>query len=187
MREVAFVVVVDGDARHVVLVGAMGSGKTTIGGRLAAALDRKFLDNDVALRQRTGCTAAQLEARDGIDALHDAEAAALLSSLGDSAPAVIGAAASTIVDPEVQRALRGGVFVVWLRPDRATLTARMPRSSTRPFAGEDPVQLVARQSRERDPLFAQVADLTLDSADGTPERAVTRIIASFPGSRRANG
>jgi shikimate kinase len=173
--------------RHVVLVGAMGSGKTTIGVPLAAALERQFVDNDARLLDLTGMTAAKLAARDGVDALHDAEAEALLDALGEAGSSVIAAAASTIADPSVRRALERDAFVVWLRAAPATLASRLPRSASRPFGGVEPSQLVARQSRERDPLFEQIADFTVNSDASTPGEVVTRILGVLPKPANPNG
>jgi shikimate kinase len=173
--------------RHVVLVGAMGTGKSTIGVRLAAALERRFLDNDALLLEQTGMTAAALATRDGVDALHDAESVALLQAIGETAPSVIAAAASTIVDPAVRKALAAVAFVVWLRAEPAILAARLPRSAARPFGSEEPSDLVTRQARERDPLFAQVADFTVRSDDSTPDEVVTRILAVLPEPLNPNG
>ena len=94
-------------------------------------------------------------------------------------PAVIAAAASTIVDPVVRRDLAARAFVVWLRADARTLAARTPQSSTRPFANDDPVLLVAEQARERDPLFARTADLVVESGGETPDAVVLRILDSL--------
>ena len=162
--------------RHVVLVGAMGSGKTTIGVPLAVALGRPFVDNDDALVRSAGHTAADFEAREGIDALHDTEAAIVLDALRAPVPSVIAAAASTVSNPIVRDALARYAFVVWLRVAPATLAARMPQSSARPLARENPAQLVAQQGRERDPIFERIADLEV-STDGTgPDSVVTRIV-----------
>jgi shikimate kinase len=165
--------------RHVVLVGAMGTGKSTIGTRLAAARGQAFVDNDRSVERQTGLTAAQLAARDGIDALHAAEADVLLAALREPDGAVIAAAASTIVAAEVRAALARDAFVVWLRADPATLAARLPQSPTRPYAAEDPTRLVSEQSRVRDPLFAQAADVTVDTASASPDQAVTTILSAL--------
>jgi shikimate kinase len=158
----------------------MGSGKSTIGRSVAAALERRFVDNDEQVLAATGMTAAELSERDGIDALHHAEAEALLDALRAPAASVIAAAASTIVDPSVRRALQQHAFVVWLRAAPTILAARMPRSPTRPFGRVDPARLVAQQSRDRDPLFAQIADLTVESDASTPDEVVKRVLAGLP-------
>jgi shikimate kinase len=170
---------------HIALVGPMGSGKSTIGIPLAAALDRPFLDNDAQLFERTGETAADLAAREGIKALHDAEAQELLRALRSSEPSVIAAAASTINDPEVRESLPRDAFVVWLRADTQTLAARMPQSKTRPFAGEDPARVVSRQAEARDPLYAQVADLTVETDRSSPSASVALILEQLPPALKA--
>jgi shikimate kinase len=169
-----------------VLVGAMGSGKTTIGLPLAAALGRPFVDNDAQLLERTGSTAAAIGAQDGIDALHDAEARALLAALRSPTAAVIAAAASTITVAEVRELLGHTTFVVWLRAAPEVLAERMPRSVTRPFAAEDPARVVARQAGERDPLFAEVADISLASDRSEPAAVVSEILAKLPDDLAGN-
>ena len=158
----------------------MGSGKSTVGVPLAASLHRPFVDNDAQLLERAGTTAAELAAREGVDALHEAEAEALLAALRVPEPAVIAAAASTIGRPTVRDALVGDAFVVWVRAAPAVLAARMPQSETRPFSGEEPSRLVAQQSRERDPLFAQIADLVVESDRMTAGDVVAQILAALP-------
>ena len=156
----------------------MGSGKTTVGTRVAAALDRRFVDNDALLRQTTGASAAEIATRDGADTLHRIEAETLLVALASPEAAVIAAAASTITDARVRFALSISAWVVWLRADPATLVARLPGSATRPFREHDPAALVAEQSRERDQLFGAVADLTLDTGALDVAAVVERVLAS---------
>lgn len=169
----------DASARHIVLVGAMGSGKSTIGRRLASALGRTFLDNDDMLERRTGVTAAALADAEGTDALHRAEAATLLDALRAGPAAVVAAAASTIEDPEVRAALPASAWVVWLRADPRTLAARLPGSATRPFSRADPARLVADQARRRDPLFQSVADAEFWTDRADPGRVVADVLAAL--------
>jgi shikimate kinase len=171
--------VADGAAtRHIVFVGAMGSGKTTIGCRVATALGRAFVDNDELLETTIGSTAAEIAARDGVDALHLVEATTLLDALDAHPPAVIAAAASTIEVPAVRSALRNRAWVAWLRADPATLAARMPGSPTRPFAGADPARIVAEQARRRDGRFAQVADAEFPTDRTRPDQVVSEVMAA---------
>jgi shikimate kinase len=166
--------------RHVVLVGAMGSGKTTIGVPLAGSLHRPLVDNDAQLVDRAGMTAAELAEREGVDKLHQAEAENLLAALRSPAVSVITAAASTIASREVRDALEQDAFVVWLRADPAALAARMASSETRPFSSEEPARVVEQQARDRDPLFAQVADLVVEPDRSTPDAVVARILERLP-------
>jgi shikimate kinase len=158
----------------------MGSGKTTIGIPLAQSLHRPFVDNDARLLARTGLTAAELGAREGIDALHDAEAEALLAALGAPEMSVIAAAASTIGNPAARKALERDAFVVWLRAGPDALAARMRQSETRPFSDEAPARVVARQARARDSLFAGIADLVVETDRSTAGAVVARILEQLP-------
>ena len=166
-------------ARHVVFVGAMGAGKSTIGRRVAAALDRPFVDNDEALEDSVGMSAADLSGRAGVHELHRIEAAIVLDALNAVAPAVIAAAASTIDDAGVREALRLDAWVAWLRAEPDVLIERLPRSATRPFADHDPVRLVHEQARERNALFAEVADATFDTdpTDAASDDGIARLVA----------
>jgi len=156
----------------------MGSGKTTIGTRVAATLNRPFVDNDDALKRTAGMSAAELAAREGVGALHRAEAETVLDALQRSEPSVIAAAASTVTDPTVRNELAHRAWVVWLRADADALVARLAESAVRPFRDQDPRRLVTAQSRARDALFADVADMTVDTGDATIGDVVTAVLAS---------
>ena len=69
------------EAEHIVVIGAMGSGKTTVGERLAGALDRAFHDSDRSIESRTGRSGREIAETDGVDALHDLEKEVLLDSV----------------------------------------------------------------------------------------------------------
>ena len=162
-------------ARHVVLMGLMGSGKTSIGAPLAERLGRPFLDNDVALQRRAGRTAREIAATDGTDALHDEEAAAVLDALATLEPAVIGAAASTIESPKVRDALREH-FVVWLDTDLDVLAHKLARKEHRPEVTGSPREFLERQRDRRGPLLRDVASLVIGSDRSDDAGTVERIV-----------
>src|SRR6476661_8341308 len=130
---------------HVVLVGLMGTGKTTIGALVAERLQRRFFDNDDVLERRTGRTAAELRRERGEEVLHRLEAEILLECLATRPVAVIAAAASTILDDDARDALRDDAFVVWLRTDLPVLTARLSDPGTRPLRADTRNEILARQ------------------------------------------
>src|SRR5438270_12772397 len=92
--------------RHVVLIGMMGAGKTTVGSRLARAMDRPFVDSDVQVEQRTARTVREIFETDGEAAYRAIESEVLAEALGSEEPAVIAAAGGTILDPTNRRPLR---------------------------------------------------------------------------------
>lgn len=143
----------------------MGSGKTSLGSAIAAALGWPLRDSDPDLLAATGRSARQIAADDGIDALHDLERDHLLDGLADPAPSVICAAASVVDEPAVRDALRDpSALVVWLRVSAETAARRMTSTDHRPRP-----EAIEAQAARRDPWFAVVADLTIDAdtpADG---------------------
>ena len=160
------------DPRPLVLVGLMGSGKTTVGPRLAAELGRPFVDNDVALRDETGRTPAEIVADDGADALHRHEAATLLAALARPGPLVIAAAASVVLDPTVRRRLDDDATVVWLQASDETLRARLADPGVRPNLGGEPARIVTRHHRERADWYRQVADYSVETTGRSPAAVV---------------
>ncbi|MGH9085442.1 MAG: shikimate kinase [Acidimicrobiales bacterium] len=151
--------------RHVVLVGLMGSGKTTVGRRLAARLGREFIDADRALEEITDRTIADIFETDGEAAFRDIEADVLEELLEHHAPAVVASGGGVVLHPDSRIRLRGAdVTVVWLDAGPAFLASRVEGKAHRPLlAGEEPArEVLARLHAERAPLYAEVADLTVD-------------------------
>lgn len=160
-------------AEHWVLVGLMGSGKTTIGRLLAARAGRDFIDNDAQLMATTGRTAAELQAEHGRDALHRFEREALVTALDGHVPAVIAAAASVVDDPQTRAVVRRAATVIWLDVDPEELARRVRRPSHRPLSS-DPLPQLEEQHRVRAAALQEVADLVV-AADGTPEQIVDEV------------
>jgi shikimate kinase len=168
--------------RHVVLVGLMGSGKTTIGRSLAARLGRSFVDNDVVLQERTGRTAREIADSEGADALHRREGEAVVAALGNPEGAVVAAAAAAPFAPAAAGALASHT-VVYLRVAPAVLAARLARAAGaddhRPFVAHDARAVLDEQFEQRDAGYRALATLTVDAdAEGGPEQVVDEISAA---------
>jgi shikimate kinase len=164
--------------RNVVLVGLMGSGKSTIGRELAARLGRRYIDNDDQLRRDAGRSAHEIAARSGLDELHRQEATSLAHVLEDNRDAVVGAGASTIEDPDIRARLRDE-FVVWLDTDVDTLVERFDDRGHRPVIAGTPRQVLEQQYEKRAPLFREVASTVVSGAGETPARAADEIAAAL--------
>ena len=149
---------------HIVLVGLMGSGKTTVGILLAEALGVLHLDSDRDIQRETGLRGRDLAARDGIDALHALEARHLLGALAQPGTTVISAAASTLDDPASRTELRSPRhLIVWLRASPAVIAARLRPDDHRPGFGPDLTEVITQQATRRMAALEEVADLTLDA------------------------
>jgi shikimate kinase len=160
----------DASTRNVVLMGLMGSGKTTIGRALARTLNRPFLDNDEVLEQRTGRSAAEIARADGVSALHDAELDALEAGLACDRPAVVAAAAAVIEAPGIAELLRPHT-VVYLHADPGTLASRVRDE----HAAHRRIASLPKQYATRDGLYRSVANVVVETAG----RAVDDIVAQI--------
>jgi shikimate kinase len=167
---------------HVVLIGLMGSGKTTIGSALAARLHRPFVDNDEALTGRYGHTAREIESAAGFDTLHRDESEVLCRALADPTASVIAAAAGAVPEPGVADALRAHT-VVYLRASPTELARRVesgPGDGHRPFGTRAPLELLSAQFSERDAEYSSVASLVVDTGSRSPDEivdAIARVVA----------
>ena len=167
--------------RHVVLVGLMGSGKTSVGRRLAAQLGWPYRDSDKDIEAVTGLTVRELRERDGVDAMHALEARQLLDALADAEPTVIGAAASTVEVPECRAALGApDVAVVWLRAAPEVLAKRFAaKDRHRPEFGSSPEAFLTEQAERRHPLFASLDPIVIDVDRIRPKEAAARAMAAL--------
>jgi shikimate kinase len=164
--------------RHVVLTGLMSSGKTTVGHALARRLGRRYLDNDSELARRTGDTARDIAAREGLDTLHRDEAAAFMAALATTEPAVVGAPASVITDPDMRRRLRDH-YVVWLDTDIETLAGRLHGKGHRPVIQGDVREFLERQHRERAPFFREAASQVVHPRGDDADEVAQTIADAF--------
>ena len=150
-------------APHVVLVGLMATGKTTIGKRVAKRLDRPFVDADAELEARTGMSIRELFETEGEDEFRRLEAKLLGELLDATAPQVIATGGGAVVTAATRERLKGpDSFVVWLDADPVFLASRAAGKTTRPLLDDDPVGTLSRLSQERSPWYREVADATLD-------------------------
>jgi shikimate kinase len=157
---------------HLVLVGPMGAGKSTIGTIVAERLGHSYVDSDGEVERRTGRTARQIAETDGIDALHRLELTVLRDALSNRAPSVIGSAAS-VVDESVGRlALGMSRQVVWLHADAEHLAQRSAAGGSDHRPDVDP-SVVQR----REPLYRSVATSVVDVDDLAPEVVADKVLA----------
>ena len=165
--------------KHVLLVGMMGVGKTTVGNLLAARLGRPHLDSDAQVRAATGRTVPDILRTDGEAAFRIEESAALRDAVGTGEPTVVSVAGGAVLDPANRRLLRRHGTVVWLRADPSTLARRVGDGSGRPLLDGDPDGNLRRLEAERRPLYAELADVVVDVDDVDPSGVVDRIVAAL--------
>ena len=164
----------DGPPR-ILLIGMMGSGKTTVGRELTELTGWPMVDNDELVRALTGREPRAIAADDGEDALHDAEAAALARALDLPPPLIVGVAGAMVDRPDVRDGLRDAGHVVWLRARPQTLSARVGGGTGRRPEAADPAWMAGRAA-EREPLYRAAADHVIDVDDRTPADIAAEIL-----------
>ena len=168
----------DGPCR-VLLVGMMGSGKSTIGRLLSAATGWPYIDNDELVRQSHGATARQILAERGEAQMRAAESEALARGVAAAAPTLIGVAAGAILEPADRERLRAGGIVVWLRADAAAIESRAMGADHRPWLDTGGESWIRDTVGERDPLYASVADIVVDTGTKAAEASAEDLLASL--------
>ena len=166
-------------ARHLVLVGPMGAGKTSIGRCLAKHFGLPFVDSDHVVEQRTGATVPTIFECEGEAGFRARERETLATLLAGPA-AVLATGGGAVLDADTRRLLAANGFVVHLHADVPTLLERLARDRSRPLlaAGDREVTL-RRLATERDPLYAEVADLVFDTAHLAPAEAARQLASEL--------
>ena len=145
--------------QHLVLVGMMGVGKTTVARVVADRLHRRVLDSDAIIESRTGRTVREIFAEDGEPAFRAMETEVLLESLALPEPVVIAGAGGVVLSETNRAALKASAArVVWLCADPATLLERVRSGGHRPLLDDDPAGTLQRMFTERESLYREVAD-----------------------------
>jgi shikimate kinase len=151
----------------------MGAGKSTIGRCLANDLQRPFVDSDLLVEVHHGSSPAELELREGLARLHDAELETMRRVLV-TRDSVVFAAAASVVDRVSADELQGA-FAVWLDASPEILAARIAGDHDRPALGSDPRAALRRQAEARRPVARDLADLWIDVEQGDPKEISFRI------------
>ncbi len=161
--------------RRVVLVGFMGSGKSTVGPLLADLLGWRFLDMDCAIEQRTGRPVAALFAERGEEAFREIERGMAVEMAGLDRH-VVAAGGGAFTRPDTRAALQRDAVTVWLRVDLETALGRIPADGIRPLAESRAIMQELLALRE--PAYA-LADLTVGASDGAPATVARRVEAGL--------
>ena len=162
--------------RSVVLVGAPGSGKSTVGSLLARRLELPFLDVDEVIADQAGKSIADIFTVDGEPAFRALERATTLALL-DSA-GVVSLGGGAVTSAEIRSALAAH-RVIWLQVSAASAARRIGMTESRPLLlGNVRGQLV-RLLTERAVLYREVATVTVPTDDHDPDAVVELIMAEL--------
>ena len=152
---------------NVVLIGFMGTGKSSIGRLLAARLHFKFVDTDQLIIKEAGCEIPQIFAERGEAHFRELETAAL-SSLAQAERRVIATGGGIVVREENRPLLRTLGLVVALTASEEVIFQRVSRNKKRPLLQTpNPRETIAQMLAAREPLYAGAAQFSVDTSDLT--------------------
>jgi len=169
-----------------VLVGLPGAGKSTIGRRLAKALDVEMLDTDAAIEARTGRTIADIFATDGEPEFRRIEEEVIREALAEHS-GVLSLGGGAVTTPGVREALAGHT-VVFLEISAAEGVRRTSGSTARPLlAGSGRAEKFRELMTQRVPLYRRLATIRVNTNRRNPGAVVryivTRLEAGVPTAR----
>jgi shikimate kinase len=166
--------------RHLVLVGLMGAGKTTVGKQCAAQLGRAFVDTDELIVDVAGVSFDDLWAAEGEAGFRARERIAVADAAASPAPLVIACGGGAVIDPDNRRELRASGFVVWLAADATVLASRLEGDESRPLlAGRDRATTLTRLGHTRAPAYEAAADVIVETNGRSVDDVVQRVLEEF--------
>lgn len=167
-------------APKAVLVGLPGSGKSTIGRRLAKSMDCAFLDTDAAIEESTGRRIPEIFAADGEAGFRRIEEEVVRAAL-QTHDGVLSLGGGAVTTPGVRAALAGQT-VVYLEISAAEGVRRTGGNTVRPLlAGPDRAQKYTALMAERVPLYRSVATIRINTNRRNPRAVVHQIAARLEG------
>ena len=167
-------------ARSIVLVGMPGSGKTSIGRRLAQYLGVEFVDADQEIEAAAGMSIPDIFSQHGEPYFRAGEAR-VIARLLDKGPQVIATGGGAFASPDTRALVRGRALSIWLKADVDLLLRRVKRKNDRPLLRvADPEAVLKRLLAEREAVYAE-ADITVTSLDVPHEAVVEALVKALAG------
>lgn len=166
--------------RSILLVGMMGSGKSTVGRRLAARLGLPFYDADEEIEKAAGLTISEIFERYGEAHFRDGERR-VIARLIEGPRCVIATGGGAFAQDATRAAILARGLAIWLDVPIPVLVERVSRRNHRPLLhGRDPVQVITDLMDKRAPAYAE-AHLRV-CCDASPHsRAVDAVLAAMEG------
>jgi shikimate kinase/3-dehydroquinate synthase len=141
----------------------MGAGKTTVGRALAKKLNKRFVDSDHEIEARTGASIPWIFEIEGEDSFRRREAE-VIRDLTAEQGIVLATGGGAILDAQSRAYLHARGTVVYLRTSVQNILQRTGHDKNRPLLQTaDPRKRLEQLSRQRDPLYREIADIVIDT------------------------
>lgn len=165
---------------NIVLIGMMGTGKSTVGSLLAAKTGKTFVDLDQRIVREAGRSIPDIFAAEGEAYFRDLESAALRNTLQEQG-IVLATGGGAVLREANRLAMRGGGLVVALQATADEILARVGEDPNRPLLAGGAKERITALLEERKELYA-FAHLTVDTSGKSAEQVAAEILTHYRGS-----
>lgn len=163
---------------NIILIGFMGTGKSTIGRQLSLSLGYPLVDTDQLIEERTGKSIPQIFETEGEETFRQLETEAL-TSLAESKHHVIATGGGIIGKEENRQLLRALGYVVWLVATPEEILNRTSRNTNRPLLNHtNPAETIRNLLAQRTPLYQATSHLMIETDQLNFDEVITGIVES---------
>lgn len=172
---------------NLILVGLMGSGKTTLGRALAKHLGKAFVDSDEDIQQRTGVTIPHIFDIEGEVGFRQRETAAI-RDLVERDDMVLATGGGAVLAEQSRELMQQNGIVIYLKASVHDLWQRTRHDRNRPLLQTaDPHAKLTELFQQRDPLYLQVADIVMQSGKQSAHALMLNLVDEIEKFRKNNG
>lgn len=165
---------------HIVLIGFMGSGKTSVGKRLGKRLQLPFVDTDEMIEEKMGMTVSDIFEKFGETYFRQLETETIKELLGDSRRCVISVGGGLPVQPQNRQYLKEIGDVIFLTATADVLTERLRADDTRPkLKGGDLREKITSLMEQREAAYQEAATMVIDTSRQTFGKIIEKIVENL--------
>jgi shikimate kinase len=167
--------------RHIILIGYRGTGKTSVGKRIAEKLKLPFYDTDQIVTGHIGKTIKAWVEERGWDSFRQEEKA-VIKGIISKGPGIISLGGGAVMDPENREILKSRGPIIWLTADVVTILTRMKSDpnhiDNRPPLSEKDWENETREIlAQRSPVYRELSDFSVDTEGKTFEAIAEELVA----------
>ena len=164
------------EAKNIVLIGLMGSGKSTIGRTIGKLLGRRFIDTDRLIERKAGKTISEIFSQDGEERFRKLEKE-IIRKISQYIGIIIATGGGVIKDPENFKCLKESGWIIALYASPATLYSRIEGKRIRPLVANEtnPIEKLEQIFEERKEMYA-MADFQINTENKKINEIANEII-----------